>query len=145
MKDIRKFIQQLETYLKDEIIDNTQYSKRRFFSYWNKIEESNKNRIYRGIIENKRRSIKTLIKYLNDILNSKDDIQIVKLNLIVGKLTYSKFNKISDLYIGQDGGQLSYSSKSNISLNECFKIVLIDYLESYETPKNFDKVRSEFF
>ena len=145
MKDIRKFIQQLETYLKDEIIDNTQYSKRRFFSYWNKIEESNKNGIYRSIVENKKRSIKTLIKYLTGVLNSENSDQIKKLNLIVGKLTYSKFNKISDLYHFLDGGQLAYASKSDISLNECFKIVLIDYLESYETPKNFDKVRSNFF
>lgn len=126
MKNIKKFLEYCDNWILDDFDIKT------IKSAFNRYVEDNlniKDYKLRLIFQDKINTKQDYIDFLdecNKAINDNDDKTIL-LDLLLSKPTYTKFNKISDLFYGQVGGQLAYACKSNISLRECYNIILKEY------------------
>lgn len=131
MKNIKKFLEYCDNWiLNDFDIKTIKSSLNRY------VEDNIKNKDYklRLIFQDKIETKEDYINFINECnqaINDNDDKTLL-LDLLLSKPTYTKFNKIADHgdFNNQEVGQLTYANKSNISLRECYNIVLKKY-ESY--------------
>lgn len=128
MKNIKKFLEYCDNWILDDFDIKT------IKSAFNRYVEDNlniKDYKLRLIFQNNIETKKDYIDFLNEcneVINDNNDKTIL-LDLLLSKPTYSKFNSIVDKYDfnNQIGGQLAYACKSNISLRECYNIILKEY------------------
>lgn len=126
MKNIKKFLKYCDNWILDDFdIKTIKSALNRYVEDNLNIKDYKLRLIFQDKIETKKDYI-DFLNECNEVINDNNDKTIL-LDLLLSKPTYSKFNKISDQFFGQEGGQLAYACKSNISLKGCYQIVKQEY------------------